>query len=71
MSRRVRKLVGGTAMLAFVVFYALLAMALAQARPVQEANGFVQALVFAVLGLAWVLPMMPLVRWMERGGQPR
>ena len=44
-------------------------MALAQARPVQEANGLVQTLIFAVLGMAWVLPMMPLIRWMEGDGR--
>ena len=69
MSRRLRKLVGGTAMLAFVTFYAMIAMALAQARPVQEANGLLQTLIFAILGMAWVLPMMPLIRWMEGDGR--
>jgi predicted membrane channel-forming protein YqfA (hemolysin III family) len=62
-----RKLVGGFAMLAFVVIYALVAMALADSRPVNEAPGLVRACVYVVLGLAWVLPMMPLILWMERG----
>ena len=53
-------------MLAFVVFYALIAMALAQARPLQEASAFVQSLGYAILGLAWTLPLMPLIKWMER-----
>ena len=42
MPRRARKLIGGGAMLVFVVFYALVAMALAQARPLQEAPALVQ-----------------------------
>ena len=37
MRRRARKFIGGGAMLAFVVLYALVAMALAQSRPLQEA----------------------------------
>jgi hypothetical protein len=53
-------------MLAFVVFYALLAMTLAQARPIQEAPGLVQTVSYVVLGLAWILPLMPLIKWMER-----
>jgi len=29
----------------------------------------VQTLLYIVLGLAWVLPLMPLVSWMERSGR--
>jgi uncharacterized membrane protein YuzA (DUF378 family) len=54
-------------MLAFVIVYALLAMMLAQSRPTQEAPVLLQTLIYAVLGLAWILPLMPLIRWMERG----
>ena len=39
MSPRVRKLVGGVGMIAFVLVYALVAMALADSRPVNEAPG--------------------------------
>ena len=67
MSPSLRKFVGAAAMLAFVVVYALVAMALADSRPVNEAPGYVRSLVYAVLGLAWVVPMMPLILWMERG----
>ena len=67
MPRRTRKFIGAFAMLAFVIVYALAAMALAQARALQEANGAVQALGYAVLGLAWVFPLMPLIKWMEGG----
>jgi hypothetical protein len=66
MPRRARKLIGGAAMLVFVVAYALLAMALAQARPLQEAPAIVQSLGYVVIGLAWTLPLMPLIKWMER-----
>jgi hypothetical protein len=63
---RQRKFLGGAAMLAFVLFYALIAMALAQSRPIQEASALVQSVSYAVLGLAWILPLMPLIKWMER-----
>jgi hypothetical protein len=66
MPRRARKFVGGAVMLVFVVFYALLAMALAQSRPLQEAPALVQSLGYIVLGLASTLPLMPLIKWMER-----
>ncbi len=67
MTPRIRKLVGGVAMLAFVLFYALVAMALADSRPVNQASELVRSGIYIVLGLAWVLPMMPLIVWMERG----
>ena len=66
MRRRNRKLLGVTATLAFVVIYALVAMALAQARFVQGAPDLLQWLYYATIGLSWVLPVMPLIRWMER-----
>jgi hypothetical protein len=66
LNSRGRKFIGGAAMLAFVVIYALIAMAFVQSRPVQEAQGLVQTLCYVVLGLAWVLPLMPLIKWMER-----
>jgi hypothetical protein len=32
----------------------------------QEADKIWQDLYYAVAGLAWILPLMPLIRWMER-----
>lgn len=55
-------------MIVFVVVYALLAMALSQAGPLQEASKLVQGLMYAVLGLSWIIPIMPLIKWMEGGG---
>jgi hypothetical protein len=66
LKRRGRKFLGGAAMLAFVVVYALIAMALAQSRPLQEAPRLLQGIGYAILGLAWTLPLMPLIKWMER-----
>jgi hypothetical protein len=65
MPRRLRKLIGTVVMIAFVVVYALFAMALADSR-VSEAPELLRALVYAVLGLAWVIPLLPLIRWTER-----
>jgi predicted membrane channel-forming protein YqfA (hemolysin III family) len=67
MAPRTRKLVGGVGMLAFVLIYALLAMALADSRPVNEAPELARTAIYVALGLAWVVPMMPLIVWMERG----
>ena len=67
MNRRSRALLGGFVMIAFVILYALIAMALAQSRPVQDAPGWLQPVLYAILGLLWVLPMMPLVSWIARG----
>ena len=67
MNRRNRALLGGFVMIAFVVLYALIAMALAQSRPVQEAADWLKPFLYALLGLLWVLPMMPLVSWIARG----
>jgi Protein of unknown function (DUF2842) len=66
MRRRTRKFIGTSVILGFVPVYALVAMALAQARPVREAPAALQILSFAGLGLAWIVPMMPLIKWMEK-----
>jgi Protein of unknown function (DUF2842) len=65
MPRRTRQLVGTLAMIGFVTIYGPLAMALAESR-ILDAPKLVQALAYMVLGLAWVLPLMPLIRWMAR-----
>ena len=67
MSPRNRKLVGGLGMVLFVIVYALVAMALADSRPVQSSGTVLQIVVYIVLGLAWILPVMPLIVWMEGG----
>ena len=66
MRQRSRKFVGAIVIILYVVVYALVAMALAQARLVQDAHGLVQGLVYVLLGTIWILPLMPLISWMER-----
>ena len=69
MRQRNRKLIGTVLILAFVCIYALVAMALAQGR-ITEAPKLVQTVAYVALGLAWVLPLLPLIRWMERKDKP-
>ena len=66
MRRRQRKFLGVLITIGFVVVYALVAMALAQVRAIHDAPGFVQGLYYAIIGMAWIVPIMPLIRWMER-----
>jgi hypothetical protein len=67
---RTRKLFGAVALIALVVIWSLLAMAVAQ-FPVVKANGLLEALYYVVAGLGWVLPAMPLIRWMSGGERRR
>lgn len=60
-----RKLVGTVVMIVFVCVYALVAMALAQGR-ITEAPKLVQTIAYVVLGLIWIVPLLPLIKWMER-----
>ena len=64
MRRRTRKLVGTLFCIVFLGVYALLAMALAESR-IQDAGNGVRLVIYSVLGLAWILPLMPLIRWMQ------
>ena len=65
MSIRTRKLLGTVALLALVIFWGLLAMALAQSV-LTNINGWVATIYYIVAGLGWVLPAMPLISWMAR-----
>ena len=69
MRRRSRTLLGTFGILAFVIVYAPLAMALADSR-IAETPALVQTLIYSVLGIAWIFPLMPLIRWMERPDDP-
>ena len=65
MRRRTRTLIGTVVMLAFVCLYAPVAMSLADSR-IAETPAAVQAVLYSILGIAWIFPLMPLIRWMER-----
>jgi hypothetical protein len=62
---RTRKLIGTLALLVLVTAWALLAMAFAQFA-LRAQGTIVVMLFYAVAGLGWVLPAMPIVAWMQR-----
>ena len=65
MSIRVRKLIGTIALLVLVTAWALIAMAIAQFPPIFN-NPWVAAIYYVIAGIGWVLPAMPLIRWMMK-----
>ena len=65
MTMRSRKLIGTFALLVLAIVWTLLAMALAQSV-LTSTNGLLAAIYYVVAGLGWVLPAMPLVKWMLR-----
>jgi Protein of unknown function (DUF2842) len=69
MGMRTRKLIGTVVMLTFIMFYALFAMAVAEGR-ISQAPKLVQTLAYIVLGLIWIVPLMPLIRWMAKPDKP-
>jgi hypothetical protein len=62
---RLRKLVGAIMLIVLVATWALVAMALAQSAVVKT-DGLIEVIYYIVAGLGWVLPAMPLIRWMSR-----
>lgn len=65
MTIRTRKFFGTFALLALVVVWSLVGMAVAQ-MPWLASSGYRQAVFYVVAGLGWVLPAMPIVSWMSR-----
>ena len=61
---RLRKLIGAVLLIILVIAWALIAMAFAQS-PLVKAHGLVEVIYYVVAGLGWVLPAMPLIRWMS------
>jgi Protein of unknown function (DUF2842) len=62
---RLRKLIGAVVLIVLVLTWALVAMALAQS-PLIKANGVIEVIYYVVAGLGWVLPAMPLIKWMSK-----
>ena len=67
MSIRTRKLIGAFALFILVIVWALIAMAIAQFPPIFQ-NPLIAGAYYVVAGVGWVLPAMPLIKWMS--GQP-
>jgi predicted membrane channel-forming protein YqfA (hemolysin III family) len=69
MGVRMRKLIGTVVMLVFIFTYALFAMAVAEGR-ITQAPKLLQTVAYIILGLIWVIPLMPLIRWMAKPDKP-
>ncbi|MEZ5764861.1 MAG: DUF2842 domain-containing protein [Xanthobacteraceae bacterium] len=65
MTIRQRKFIGAILLLVLVIVWSLAGVAIAQAPVLKESRGW-QMLFYVVTGLGWVLPAMPLIRWMSR-----
>jgi len=64
---RLRKFIGTVALFALVIVWALVAMALAQAPAIHDST-FASIAYYVIAGIGWLLPAMPLVRWMSGPG---
>jgi Protein of unknown function (DUF2842) len=64
MPLRTRKFIGAIALFVLVIVWALVAMALAQSPTIRD-NSVLSVAYYVVAGLGWVIPAMPLVRWMS------
>jgi len=60
-----RKPAGMFLILALIVVWALVVASFA--GPIGRLPGAVQALVYLFLGIVWITPLKPLLRWMELG----
>lgn len=65
MSVRIRKLIGAFALFALVIVWALVAMAVAQFPPIFQ-NPWISMVYYILAGIGWVLPAMPLIKWMSK-----
>jgi hypothetical protein len=60
-----RKPVGALAILALILFWVILVASFSTA--IGTLHILLQALIYLVLGIVWILPLKPLLRWMETG----
>jgi hypothetical protein len=67
MRLRSRKFIGAIALFVLVIVWALVAMALAQSPAIRD-NSIISVMYYIIAGLGWVIPAMPLVRWMSGPG---
>jgi uncharacterized membrane protein YuzA (DUF378 family) len=65
MTPRAKKFIGTLIMVAFVLFYVLLVAGIAP-RILGNSNKAVELVFYVIAGLAWVVPLLPLVKWMEK-----
>jgi hypothetical protein len=60
-----RKPAGAFAILGIVIVWAVLIASLS--GPIGRLHGIVQAAIYIVAGIVWILPLKPLLAWMETG----
>ncbi|MEO7655442.1 MAG: DUF2842 domain-containing protein [Sphingomicrobium sp.] len=65
MTQSGRKLTGIALIMALIILWAVLVASLV--RFVGQWPVLVQGLFYMVMGIAWIFPAKPLVRWMETG----
>lgn len=63
MSTNVKKMFGTVALVLLVIFYALIATAVASAQ-LAESAWWVHMLYFFFTGILWVVPAMFIIKWM-------
>ena len=66
MSPRIRKLIGAVAMVAFMAGYIWAATLVAARLPDHQ---LARLAFFAVAGIAWGVPLFPLITWLQRGSR--
>jgi hypothetical protein len=60
-----RKPFGVLLLIALIAIYAVVAVAVAE--PITNLHVLLQLPIWIVLGIAWVFPARPLIRWIETG----
>lgn len=65
MTTRTRKLIGAVLLLALVIVWSLVGVAVAQA-PVLKESRLLAFAFYVIAGMGWVLPAMPLIKWMQQ-----
>jgi hypothetical protein len=68
MSSRVKKFIGLLVTLIWLAAYSILLVGIA-IRVLPGAGGFTEFLFYLIGGLAWTIPLFPLIAWMNRPGK--
>lgn len=66
MTIRTRKLVGAVSLLALIVVYSMLAVAVAAVLQMHTTSKLVELGFYIVAGLLWTLPAGAIIWWMQR-----
>ena len=66
MTTRMRKLVGAVALLALIIVYSFLVIAVAAVMQMQHANKAAELAFYIVAGLLWTVPAGIIIKWMQQ-----